>query len=194
MHLPEDPKTPLLGFIGRLEHQKGVDLIVENYDWLMSEGVQLIMLGSGRADLEHALRDMESRARNQCRGWVGFSVEMAHKITAACDILLMPSRFEPCGLNQMYSMAYGTVPVAHAVGGLRDTIQDAHPDEEIGTGWTYSPANAMALREAIATALYTYRQDPIQFRLMQRKGMKQDLSWDHVAQEYEDVLVDAKHA
>ncbi|GFH26876.1 starch synthase, chloroplastic/amyloplastic [Haematococcus lacustris] len=95
--LPVSPDIPMLGFIGRLDYQKGVDLIRDNYDWLMSEKVQLVLLGSGRDDLEAALRDMEARNKDQCRGWVGFSVKMAHRITAGCDVLLMPSRFEPCG-------------------------------------------------------------------------------------------------
>ena len=114
--LPENPDVPMLGFIGRLDYQKGVDLICDNYEWLMSQGVQLVLLGSGRDDLENMLRDMENRNNDKCRAWVGFSVRTAHRITAAADILLMPSRFEPCGLNQLYAMAYGTVPIVHAVG------------------------------------------------------------------------------
>jgi starch synthase len=99
------------------DHQKGVDLIRDSYDWLMGENVQLIFLGSGVAELEQSLREMESRNPNKCRSYVGFSVKMAHRITAGIDLLLMPSRFEPCGLNQLYAMAYGTVPIVHAVGG-----------------------------------------------------------------------------
>lgn len=80
------------------------------------------------------------RNNNQCRGWVGFSVKMAHRITAAADILLMPSRFEPCGLNQLYAMAYGTVPIVHAVGGLRDTVKQYNPFDNVGTGWCFNRA------------------------------------------------------
>ncbi|KAL4856848.1 Granule-bound starch synthase 2 [Chlorella vulgaris] len=161
--LPVDANIPMLGFIGRLDYQKGVDLIRDNYEWLMSENVQLVLLGSGRDDLETALRDMESRNSNKCRGWVGFSVKMAHRITAGCDILMMPSRFEPCGLNQLYAMAYGTVPVVHAVGGLRDTVKPFNPFDNSGMG-----------------------------RGLQVRGMQQDLSWEHAAEQYEDVLVQAK--
>ncbi|GFH30695.1 starch synthase, chloroplastic/amyloplastic [Haematococcus lacustris] len=103
--LPVSPDIPMLGFIGRLDYQKGVDLIRDNYDWLMSEKVQLVLLGSGRDDLEAALRDMEARNKDQCRGWVGFSVKMAHRITAGCDVLLMPSRFEPCGTGWVFDSA-----------------------------------------------------------------------------------------
>ena len=191
--LPENPDVPLLGFIGRLDYQKGVDLICENYEWLMSEGVQLVLLGSGRDDLEGMLRDMENRNNDKCRAWVGFSVRTAHRITAAADILLMPSRFEPCGLNQLYAMAYGTVPIVHAVGGLRDTVQPFNPFENAGTGWTFEWADASAFQRAMGDALYTYREHRESFRGLQTRGMEQDLSWQHAAELYEEVLVEAKY-
>ncbi|GIL72966.1 hypothetical protein Vretimale_4612 [Volvox reticuliferus] len=191
--LPVDPDAPLLGFIGRLDYQKGVDLIRDNYDYIMGEKCQLVMLGSGRQDLEEALRDMESRNKGQCRGWVGFSVKMAHRITAAADILLMPSRFEPCGLNQLYAMAYGTVPIVHAVGGLRDTVKQYNPYDSVGTGWCFDRAEANKLRETIGNALYTYRQFRESFQGIQRRGMEQDLTWDNAASIYEEVLVAAKY-
>eukprot|EP00803_Ostreobium_quekettii_P006806 evm.model.scf_662.3 EVM.evm.TU.scf_662.3 scf_662:24974-40282(-) len=189
MGLPAEAGTPMLGFVGRLDHQKGVDLIYENFEWLMGRGVQLVMLGSGNAELESALVDMERRRPRQCRAWVGFSVEMAHKITAAADVLLMPSRFEPCGLNQMYAMAYGTVPVAHRVGGLRDTITHYDSAADEGTGWLFDSADAGALRGAVDAALEVFCSRPEAFRRMQRRGMAQDLSWDRVAVEYEEVIV-----
>ena len=191
--LPVNPDVPVLGFIGRLDYQKGVDLIRDNYEWLMSQGVQLILLGTGREDLEAALRDMEARNKDKCRGWVGFSVHMAHRITAGADILLMPSRFEPCGLNQLYAMAYGTVPVVHAVGGLRDTVKAFNPYENTGTGWTFEWADAGAFRKALEDAIYTYREHRDSFKGLQVRGMAQDLSWEHAASQYEDVLVQAKY-
>ncbi|EFN59970.1 hypothetical protein CHLNCDRAFT_6734, partial [Chlorella variabilis] len=190
--LPVDASIPMMGFIGRLDYQKGVDLIRDNYDWLMSEGVQLVLLGSGREDLEAALRDMEARNHDKCRGWVGFSVKMAHRITAGVDLLLMPSRFEPCGLNQLYAMAYGTVPVVHSVGGLRDTVKPFNPFEKSGTGWTFEMADAGRFRNALGDALYTFREHRDSFRGLQERGMEQDLSWEHAAEQYEDVLLQAK--
>ncbi|PSC74906.1 granule-bound starch synthase chloroplastic amyloplastic isoform X1 [Micractinium conductrix] len=190
--LPVNADIPMLGFIGRLDYQKGVDLINDNYEWLMGEGVQLVMLGSGREDLETALRDMENRNKDKCRAWVGFSVNMAHRITAGCDILLMPSRFEPCGLNQLYAMAYGTVPVVHAVGGLRDTVKPFNPFENSGTGWTFEAADSGRFRNSLGDALLTYRQHRDSFTALQLRGMQQDLSWEHAAENYEDVLVQAK--
>lgn len=191
--LPVGAHIPMLGFIGRLDYQKGVDLIHENHGWMMGEGVQLILLGSGRADLEQALREMEEHRQDQCRGWVGFSVRMAHRITAGCDILLMPSRFEPCGLNQLYAMAYGTVPVVHAVGGLRDTVKPYNPYDNSGTGWTFNCADPGNFRDAIGNALYTYREFRDSFEAIQKRGMEQDLSWDHAAEKYEEVLLAAKY-
>ncbi|BDA42851.1 Granule-bound starch synthase 2, chloroplastic/amyloplastic [Coccomyxa sp. Obi] len=191
--LPVDPDVPMLGFVGRLDYQKGVDLIRDNFDWLMHEGAQLVLLGSGREDLENSLREMEASRHQQCRGWVGFNVRMAHRITAGCDMLLMPSRFEPCGLNQLYAMAYGTVPIVHAVGGLRDTVQPYNPYENTGTGWRFDWADSGAFRDAMGNAIYTYREFRESFRGVQLRGMRQDLSWDHAAELYEQVLIDAKY-
>ncbi|KAG1671774.1 hypothetical protein FOA52_000151 [Chlamydomonas sp. UWO 241] len=191
--LPVDPVAPLLGFIGRLDYQKGVDIIRDTYDWLMSQGVQLVFLGSGTAELEGALRDMETRNPRQCKSFVGFSVKVAHRITAGADLLLMPSRFEPCGLNQLYAMAYGTVPIVHGVGGLRDTVEPFKPAENKGTGWVFPRAEPNLLRDAVSNALLTYRQHRDSFRALQQRGMGQDLSWDAAAQLYEEVLVEAKY-
>ncbi|KAL4855125.1 Granule-bound starch synthase 2 [Chlorella vulgaris] len=191
--LPVDPSVPLLAFIGRLDEQKGIDLIAANCEWLMAQGVQLVLLGSGRADLEAALREMEARHPRQCRAYVGFSVSLAHRFTAGADLLLMPSRFEPCGLNQLYAMAYGTPPVVHAVGGLADTVQPFNPYEGTGTGWTFEGAEVEPFRTALGNALLTYSQHPESFRDVQLRGMELDLSWDQAAQQYEAVLLAAKY-
>uniref|UniRef100_M4FDG7 starch synthase n=1 Tax=Brassica campestris TaxID=3711 RepID=M4FDG7_BRACM len=191
--LPVRPDVPLIGFIGRLDHQKGVDLIAEAVPWMMSQDVQLVMLGTGRPDLEEVLRQMEHQYRDKARGWVGFSVKTAHRITAGADILLMPSRFEPCGLNQLYAMNYGTIPVVHAVGGLRDTVQQFDPYSETGLGWTFDSAEAGKLIHALGNCLLTYREYKESWEGLQRRGMTQDLSWDNAAEKYEEVLVAAKY-
>ncbi|KAK8710149.1 hypothetical protein V6N13_145488 [Hibiscus sabdariffa] len=191
--LPVREDVPLLGFIGRLDQQKGVDLIAEAIPWMMGQDVQLVMLGSGRPDLEQLLRQFENEHRDRVRGWVGFSVKTAHRITAGVDILLMPSRFEPCGLNQLYAMNYGTIPVVHAVGGLRDTVQQFNPFEESGLGWTFDSADANKLINALGNCLLTYREYKTSWEGLQIRGMKQDLSWDNAAEKYEEVLVAAKY-
>ncbi|XP_065856184.1 granule-bound starch synthase 2, chloroplastic/amyloplastic [Euphorbia lathyris] len=191
--LPVRPDVPVIGFIGRLDHQKGVDLIAEAVPWLMGQDVQLVMLGTGRDDLEQLLRQFEGQFPDKVRGWVGFSVKMAHRITAGADILLMPSRFEPCGLNQLYAMMYGTIPVVHAVGGLRDTVKPFDPYNESGLGWTFESAEPNKLIDAMGNCLLTYREYKKSWDGLQRRGMTQDLSWDHAAEIYEEVLVAAKY-
>ncbi|KAG0600329.1 hypothetical protein M758_11G024900 [Ceratodon purpureus] len=191
--LPERPNVPLLGFIGRLDHQKGVDIIAQAMPWLMSQDIQLVMLGTGRKDYEDMLKNFEGSHREKVRGWVGFSVKTAHRITAGVDILLMPSRFEPCGLNQLYAMRYGTVPVVHAVGGLKDTVQQFNPFNESGLGWTFDSLNADALIHAVGNAMWTYLDFKSSWKGIQQRGMTQDLSWDHAAQQYEEVLLAAKY-
>ncbi|KAF8723546.1 hypothetical protein HU200_021498 [Digitaria exilis] len=185
--------VPLLGFIGRLDGQKGVDIIGDAMPWLAGQDVQLVMLGAGRADLERMLQHLERSHSDKVRGWVGFSVPMAHRITAGADVLVMPSRFEPCGLNQLYAMAYGTVPVVHAVGGLRDTVTPFDPFGDAGLGWTFDRAEANKLIEALGHCLDTYRKYKESWKGIQARGMSQDLSWDHAAELYEEVLVKAKY-
>uniref|UniRef100_A0A0E0K566 starch synthase n=1 Tax=Oryza punctata TaxID=4537 RepID=A0A0E0K566_ORYPU len=184
---------PLIGFIGRLDHQKGVDIIGDAMPWIAGQDVQLVMLGTGRPDLEEMLRRFESEHNDKVRGWVGFSVQLAHRITAGADVLLMPSRFEPCGLNQLYAMAYGTVPVVHAVGGLRDTVAPFDPFAGTGLGWTFDRAEANRMIDALGHCLNTYRNYKESWRGLQARGMAQDLSWDHAAELYEDVLIKAKY-
>ncbi|KVH92694.1 Glycogen/starch synthase, ADP-glucose type, partial [Cynara cardunculus var. scolymus] len=191
--LPVRDDVPLIGFIGRLDVQKGVDLIAECVPWMVDQDVQLVMLGTGRPDLEQMLRQMESQHNDKIRGWVGFSVKTAHRITAGVDILLMPSRFEPCGLNQLYAMNYGTIPVVHAVGGLRDTVQPFDPYNESGLGWTFHKAEASELIHALGNCLLTYREYKQSWAGIQRRGMTQDLGWDNAAHRYEEVFVAAKY-
>ncbi|XP_065050330.1 granule-bound starch synthase 2, chloroplastic/amyloplastic-like [Musa acuminata AAA Group] len=191
--LPVREDVPLIGFIGRLDHQKGVDLIAGAMPWIVGQDAQLVMLGTGRADLEEMLRKFDREHHNKERAWVGFSVKMAHRITAGADVLLMPSRFEPCGLNQLYAMKYGTVPVVHAIGGLRDTVIPFDPFRESGFGWTFDRAEANKLINALGNCLNTYRNQKENWKGLQTRGMAQDLSWDNAAKHYEEVLVSAKY-
>lgn len=193
MGLAEDARRPLLVFIGRLDEQKGVDLIRDCCQQIVARGAQMVLLGSGREDLEEDLRRMESENRESCRCYVGFSVELAHRLTAAGDILMMPSRFEPCGLNQLYAMRYGTVPVVHAVGGLRDTVHQYDPHTDGGTGWHFTDFGAEGFMGALDNAVTTFYDFPDAFADIQRRGMRQDLGWAKAAEEYEQVLVEAKY-
>lgn len=177
--------VPLLALIARLDHQKGVDLLEAITPWLLHLDVQLVLLGSGDPRLEHYLRSTEASWPEKARGWVGFNEALAHRIEAGADIFLMPSRFEPCGLNQMYSLRYGTVPVVHATGGLADTVRTFDPARGTGNGWAFSPFSAEAFREAVGWALYTLTHHPESWRQLQREGMSEDHSWNASAARYE---------
>ncbi|KAJ4955953.1 hypothetical protein NE237_012736 [Protea cynaroides] len=186
------PDCPMIGFIGRLDFQKGVDLILSAIPELMQDDIQFIMLGSGDRQFENWMRALESTYKDKFRGWVGFSVPVSHRITAGCDILLMPSRFEPCGLNQLYAMRYGTVPVVHCTGGLKDTVENFHPYAEEGssqgTGWTFSPLSKDSMLAALRLAVGTYREHKSSWEGLIKSGMEKDYTWDKAATKYEQVI------
>jgi starch synthase len=173
--------VPLLGVVSRLAHQKGIDLILALVDALVSLPAQLAVLGTGDPAIEQALR----AAATQYPGRVAFSAHhdetLAHLIEAGADIFLMPSRFEPCGLNQMYSQAYGTVPVVRKTGGLADTVRAV--SGRTGTGFLFGLATSEALFDAIKSAVAVSRNRHT-WQAIQRNGMAQDFSWKRSAAEY----------
>ncbi len=192
--LPIDPRAPLVGAVGRLDPQKGVEHLVESVPWLVGQGAQVVVLGSAapaHAHYEAALRDLEGRYRDSVRAWIGFSEPVAHRIEAASDLFVMPSRFEPSGLNQLYSMRYGTVPVVRATGGLADSVTEADLDRGLGTGFRFDAFRGDAFRSALYRALSTYRDRPEDFTALALRGMEQDHAWDRVVGHYEDVYADA---
>ncbi|XP_059629022.1 soluble starch synthase 1, chloroplastic/amyloplastic [Cornus florida] len=190
--LPVRPDCPMIGFIGRLDYQKGIDVIMLAIPDLMQDDVQFVMLGSGDKQCEDWMRASESFYKDKFRGWVGFNVPISHKITAGCDILLMPSRFEPCGLNQLYAMRYGTVPVVHSTGGLRDTVEVFNPYAQEGcgegTGWTFSPLARESMLAALRTAVKTYREHKSSWEGLMKRGMEREYTWDGAAVQYEQVF------
>ncbi|MEW5825972.1 MAG: glycogen synthase GlgA [Candidatus Bipolaricaulota bacterium] len=185
--LAEDPGAPLVGAISRLAEQKGFDLILGAWDRIMDTGVQFVVLGTGSPDVEAFFRAAAERSRSRVASLITFSEEWAHRIEAASDIFLMPSRFEPCGLNQQYSLRYGTVPVVRATGGLRDTILDADADPQNGNGFSFEPYTADAVLDTLARALAVYRQAPVRWQDILRRGMDRDLSWEGPARAYRDL-------
>lgn len=191
--LQERLDVPLIGFIGRLDYQKGPDVIIDCFDRILRHNdVQLVMLGSGDTDMQVAMQAAENEYSEKFRGWVGFSVPTSHTITAGCDILLMPSRFEPCGLNQLYAMRYGTIPVVHATGGLRDTVQqfdgNANGGQGEGTGFSFGPLSDEGMIQSLFEAVDVFRHQPDQWERMQVRAMTQDLTWGRVAADYEQVF------
>lgn len=183
--LVQDPAVPLVGFVGRLDWQKGVDLLLGALPWLREQGAQLVVLGSGDPNLEAALRRAEGPS---VKAWIGFSSRLAHRFTAGCDLLVVPSRFEPCGLTQVQAMRYGTVPVVAATGGLVDTVQAYDPMAQTGTGWLFHPGSVDDLVLALGNALYTWRHWPDSFKAIARRGMAKEWSWDAPAAEYEAMM------
>ncbi|HET8710811.1 MAG TPA: glycogen synthase GlgA [Spongiibacteraceae bacterium] len=191
--LPCTADTPLVGFIGRLVEQKGIDWLLACIDTLLAHDAQLVLLGSGAREYETALFEcMQNHPRN-IAVTIGYDEALAHRIEAGADVFLMPSRFEPCGLNQMYSLRYGTVPLVHRVGGLADTVidvNDVESDSTAANGFVFVEDSADAMRHALLRALEVYR-DAEHWQRLQFQGMSRDFSWRNSAQLYEQLYRDA---
>ncbi|MCM5681240.1 glycogen synthase GlgA [Schlegelella sp. S2-27] len=184
LRLHTDPHAPLFGMVSRLTHQKGVDLVLDVLPWLVEQGAQVAVLGQGDADLERALQDAAARHPGRVSVQLGFDETLAHLIEGGADAYLMPSRFEPCGLNQMYSQAYGTLPVARATGGLADTIVDLSAGPEAATGFLFEASTADALQVTLRRVLDAWSAPEV-WHAMQRRGMQQQLDWSGSARRYE---------
>ncbi|MCU7914594.1 MAG: glycogen synthase GlgA [Candidatus Thiodiazotropha sp. (ex Gloverina cf. vestifex)] len=185
--LSEAEHIQLFGYIGRLVDQKGVDLILQVLPGLMDSGVQVVMLGSGNKELEHALERINRKYHSRVGVKIGYDEGLSHRIEAGCDCFLMPSRFEPCGLNQMYSLRYGTVPVVRNTGGLADTVIDVNPTtlaNGTATGFVFEIADGSSLWRALEHAIHFYRRSETDWEILARTGMQQDLSWEASAQHY----------
>jgi starch synthase len=184
--LAERPDVPLFAQIGRLDPQKGWDLLAGVADRLLERDVQLVVLGVGQPKYHALLEDLARRHRGRCWAHLGFSDDLAHQIEAGADLFLMPSLFEPCGLNQLYSLAHGTLPIVRATGGLADTVVDAQPRtlaDGTATGFSFTEPTAQALWQTIERALELWPDRDAWVGLM-RTGMGADWSWDHSASQY----------
>jgi starch synthase len=181
--LPEDTERPVMASISRLIAQKGYDLIKEAAGAILETGVVFVALGSGASEYEELLQRMRDHAPRQVGVYKGFNEPLAHQIEAGADIFLMPSLYEPCGLNQMYSTRYGTVPIVRATGGLDDTVQDFDRARGLGNGFKFERYGAAAMLEKIDEALYCYAE-PETWRTIQLNGMRTDNSWQAAAQKY----------
>jgi len=186
-NLPTRKEAPLIGMIGRLVEQKGFDLVAAAMDKLMEMGVQLAILGTGQPKYHALLGEMQTKYPDGIGLFLGFDDALAHQTEAGSDMFLMPSRFEPCGLNQLYSLRYGTVPVVSQTGGLVDTIVDystATARAGTSTGFTFRAGSMNQMLRAVKRAVQVYREDPEAWRALQLTGMRQDWSWERSAREY----------
>ena len=179
MDLEVNADIPLIGMVTRLTHQKGIDLI------LQATGAQLVILGTGDAHYESALRSLEHYRHDRVRSILLFSNEMSAKIYAASDLFLMPSKTEPCGLSQLISMRYGTVPVVHRVGGLRDTVIPFTGVE--GNGFTFESFQAGDMMDAIYRAVTCFYQSPDEWKQIIKNNLQKDVSWEQSAKKYLDL-------
>ena len=187
--LPQEPDAPLVGIVGRLTDQKGFDLVADVMQrWVQSSDVQWAILGTGQPEYHRLLETLADRFPQKVALRLEFSNPLAHRIEAGADIFLMPSRFEPCGLNQLYSLRYGTVPLVRATGGLADTIVGFAPQtpHAVANGFMFQEYSSPALSESLRQACETYRQPQVWKQLM-AVGMGQDWTWARSAKQYVDL-------
>lgn len=186
--LPVQADVPLVGFVGRLVDQKGLDLIAPLVErWASTENVQWAFLGTGDPKYHSWLMRLKGEFPNRVAARLEFSNPLAHRIEAGCDLFLMPSQYEPCGLNQMYSLRYGAVPLVRATGGLADTITDASPPnvaDGSANGFSFVDYTAENLESTLRRALEVYRSHPEAWRQIAVTGMRQDWSWNRSARDY----------
>jgi starch synthase len=184
--LPQpDPSRLLVGWVGRLASQKGLDILLPALDAILESGVLMAVLGSGESRYEAALLDVERR-RPGLSVRIGFDEGLAHRIEGGADAFLMPSRYEPCGLNQMYSLRYGTVPIVRGVGGLADTVIDADEDPERGNGFAFRDYRSQDLLGAVGRAVSAWG-DRDRWRSLAARGMRGTFAWDEPARRYREV-------
>jgi starch synthase len=186
MGLPVRGDVPLFGTVSRLAEQKGVDIQLAALEEMLASEMQFVLLGSGQAEYEQGFRKLKERFPGKVAVRIGYDHGLAHRIEAGCDFFLMPSRFEPCGLNQMYSLHYGTVPIVRVTGGLDDSVIDLAEDLEHADGIKFSEYSSRALAKAIRKALVLYGNQELltHYRL---NGMSNDFSWEHTCGEYVKV-------
>ncbi len=175
--------VPVFGCVTRLADQKGMDLALEALDEMLTAEMQFVLLGSGAAECERAFQELAQRFPGQVGVRLGYDQSLAHRIEAGSDFYLMPSRFEPCGLNQMYSLRYGTVPIVRRTGGLDDTIVDAVENLAAANGIKFSDCSAQALARAMRKALALYQEPELLIQYRQN-GMAAEFSWDQVVKQY----------
>lgn len=185
--LEEDPKKMMIGLISRLTDQKGIDLIAYVMDELCQDDIQLVVLGTGEEQYENMFRHFAWKYAGKVSANIYYSDQMSHRIYASCDAFLMPSLFEPCGLSQLMSLRYGTIPIVRETGGLKDTVEPYNEFEKTGTGFSFANYNAHEMLNTIRYAERTYYDKKRDWNKIVERAMKQDFSWNNSARQYEEL-------
>ncbi len=182
-NIKADWNTPLIGMVSRLDEQKGIDLLTDAIHDLMNLDVNICLLGVGKEKYHRVLMEIAEKYKEKIGIKISFNNQMAHKIEAGSDIFIMPSKYEPCGLNQLYSLKYGTIPVVRNIGGLADTIKDYDQDKKCGNGFKFDKYSGVEFIKAIKRALEVYK-DKESWRKLMQNAMNEDFSWERSAKEY----------
>ncbi len=182
--LPLKPDVPLIGMVSRLSSQKGIDIFEGALANLLEKDLQFVLLGTGDARYHTKFEKIAKEAPNKTGIFLTYDDELAHKIFAGADMLLVPSRYEPCGLNQLYALKYGAVPIVRSTGGLADTVDEYDPELDAGTGFKFEKQDSAALEETIILATNLFVNKPEQWKRLMIRGMSQDFSWKRSAKEY----------
>ena len=185
--LPVREDVPLIGIVSRLTDQKGFDLVVNELHNILQHDVQIVLLGTGYSDYENSFSWFGHAYPEKMSANITFNLELAQQIYAGCDIFLMPSAFEPCGLSQMMSMRYGTLPVVSEVGGLRDTVEPYNPVTGSGTGFSFGNFSGYWMVQTLEKALDVYKNNADSWKQLQHNAMTRDFSWDTASLAYVDL-------
>lgn len=186
-NLPQDPEIPLIGMVSRLADQKGFDILAACFDWMMEcLGIQFVLLGTGDQHYHNVFTEFHQKYASRAAIYLTFNAALAQKIYAGSDMFLMPSRFEPCGLGQMISLRYGSIPIVRHTGGLADTIQNFDPITNQGNGFSFERYHHVDLYTAVVRAVENYKHRDT-WRLLQERGMRADFSWAASARKYVDL-------
>ena len=193
--LPEREDVPVIAMIGRLVSQKGIaEVIAPNYGCLWgickSVDVQVVLLGSGDRWAEDEINSLQEKLPN-FRAKIGYNEKLSHLIEAGADFFLMPSQYEPCGLNQLYSELYGTLPIVRRTGGLADTVQNYNEQTGEGTGFMFDNLTPQAVYDTVGWAVYAYYNKKDHIKQMQKRAMEQDFTWTNSCRQYEEVYKEA---
>ena len=185
--LEQDDKRFMIGIVSRLTSQKGLDLIQCVMDEICSDGIQFVILGTGEEQYENMFRHYDWKYNNTVSANIYYSEELSHRVYAACDAFLMPSLFEPCGLSQLISLRYGTVPIVRETGGLKDTVEPYNEYESKGTGFSFANYNAHEMLNTIRYAEHVYYNKKREWNKIIDRGMARDFSWNSSARKYEEL-------